>query len=104
MHRERCVKRALGMVLERSRCTERRHHGVADELLDRPAGVLDLGRHGVVEAVEQHACALGILRVGEPGRADEVSEEDSRELALLGGHRPLLEGCRTGRAETGVSR
>ena len=92
------------MILERSRCAEGRHHGVADELLDRAAGVLDLDRHGVVEAVEQGTRALGILRVGEPGRADEVREEDSRELALLGGHRPLLEGRRTGRAETGVSR
>jgi hypothetical protein len=39
--------------------------------------VLDLGRHAVVEAVEQHPRALGILRVGAPGRADEVREEDS---------------------------
>ena len=60
-HRERRVESALGMVLERGRSAERRHDGVARELLDRPAGRLDLGRHRVVEPVEQRPRPFGIL-------------------------------------------
>ena len=44
LHRERRVQRALGVVLLRGRGAERGHHGVADELLDRAAGALDLRR------------------------------------------------------------
>jgi hypothetical protein len=40
--RERCPYRTLRVVLVRSRRTEERHHGVSDELLDGPAGTLQL--------------------------------------------------------------
>ena len=72
----------LGVVLERARGAEHCHHGVAGELLDRAAGELDLLCHRVVEAVEQRARPLRILRAAKLGRADEVGEDDGRELSL----------------------
>ena len=38
----------LGVVLVRDRRAEDGHHGVADELLDRPAEALDVGLHALV--------------------------------------------------------
>ena len=83
LHRERRVERTLRVILLCRGRTEGCHDRVADELLDRPAGVVDLGRHRVVEAVEEGARALRVLRVRELGRADEVGEENGRELPLL---------------------
>ena len=73
----------LGVVLVCRWSAEAGHHGVADELLDRPAGTIDLGRHRVVEAVEESARALGIRSAGERGRADQVGEENRCQLALF---------------------
>ena len=98
------MERPLGVILERSRRPECRHYCVAGELLDGPTGALDLGRHRVVEAVEQRTRALRILRVGERGRADEVGEDDGRELALLGRRRVPHDGRRARRTELGFSR
>ena len=77
------MQRALGVILERSRSTEHRHHRVAGELLDRAARELDLLAHRVVEALELRTHALGIAIAGVRGRADEVGEENGDELALL---------------------
>jgi hypothetical protein len=82
-HRQRGVKSPVGVVLLRRGRAEGRHHGVANELLDCPAGVRDLLGHRVVEAVEHRARSFGVLRVGERRRAHEVGEENGRELALL---------------------
>jgi hypothetical protein len=68
LHPERHVQRPLGVVLVRRRRAERRHHRVADELLDRPARPLDLCRHRVVEPVEQRPYPLRILVPGQRGR------------------------------------
>ena len=78
---------ALGVVLVCGRSTERGHHRVADELLDRAAGALDLGSHCVVEAVEHDPRPLRILRAPECRRADEIGEEYGRDLPLSGGLR-----------------
>jgi hypothetical protein len=78
------VQRALRMILLGSRNAERRHHRVADELLHRAAGALDLLCHRVVETLEQHARSLGIL-LAELRGADEVGEEDTCQLPLLAG-------------------
>ena len=83
LHRERGMQRALSVVLERSRSTEHRHHGVAGELLDGPARQLDLLAHRVVEGLEMHPHALRIAVAGVLGRADQVGEENGDELALL---------------------
>jgi hypothetical protein len=86
-HRQGGVERPLGVVLERDRSAECGHDGVAGELLDRAAGALHLLRHRVVEAFEQRARPLRILRVAELCRTDEVGEEHRRELPL---HCPIL--------------
>ena len=85
LHRERRVKGPLGVILECRRSPEHRHDGVADELLDRPTGELDLLTHGRVEALELHPNALGVFTIGECGRADEIGEENGDELALFAG-------------------
>ena len=83
LHRECGMQRALGVVLERGRSAEHRHHGVACELLDGPARPLDLLAHCVVERLEARPHALRIAIAGVLGRADQVGEENGDELALL---------------------
>jgi hypothetical protein len=85
-HRERRVECPLGVILERRRCAEGRHHRVAGELLDRPACPVHLGGHRVVEALELGPRALRVLIGGERRRPDEVGEEHGGELALVGLH------------------
>ena len=93
LHRERCVKSPLRMILERHGRSEDRHDRVARELLDRAARSLDLLRHRVIEALETDPYPLGILVAGKRGRADEVGEENRDELSLLpyGHGRSLVE-------------
>ncbi len=80
-HRERRVKRTLGVVLQRRGSAERRHHGVAGELLDGAADPLDLLRHRREEPVEQDPHRLGV-GLADRGRADEIGEEHGRDLPL----------------------
>ena len=77
------MERALGVVLERGRRTEHRHHRVSRELLDRTARELDLRAHRLVERLELRANTFGIAFGSVRGRADEVGEENRDELALL---------------------
>jgi hypothetical protein len=62
---------------------EDRHHRVPDELLDAAAVTLE-NRPQIFE-VPPHprAQGLGIGRLAERGRADEVAEENGDDLALL---------------------
>ena len=101
LHRKRCMQRALGVVLLRRRRPERGHDRVSHELLDSPTDALDLCRHRFVEAVEQRACPLGILRIRELRRPDQVGEEHGHELALLGGRQQQR---RTGAPQAGQKR
>src|SRR5204863_6750426 len=79
------------------------HHSVAGELLDRPAGGLDLRGHRVVEPLEPGARPFGVLLVGERRRARKIGEEDGGQLPFLG-HvrslaytwRPCSTPCQTG--------
>ena len=79
------VQRALGVILERGGRAERRHHCIAGELLHRPARALDLGRHRVVEAIEQsRACARGPARLPsavEPTRSAKRTVASFRSSA-----------------------
>ena len=102
------MKRALRMILLGRGRTEGCHDGVTDEFLDRAAGVGDLGRHGVVEPVEQRARSLSVLGVRQRRRADEVSEEDRRKLPLFGqlrwlGDRVTAAGAEEGRGGCGLA-
>ena len=83
-HRQGRVQRALGVVLERSRHAECRHDRIAGELLDRAPRTFDLVGHRVVEAIEQDARALGILRASEGRRPNEVGEDNGCDLPLAG--------------------
>ena len=71
------------MVLECRGRTEHGHHGIADEFLDRTARGIDLGRHRVVEPVEEEPCALRVLLGAKLCRTDQIGEEDGRKLSLL---------------------
>src|SRR5262245_16178246 len=61
LHRNRRVERPLGVVLMGGGNTEHCHDGVADELLDGAPRLPDLGRHRIVEAVEQCSRPFGVL-------------------------------------------
>ena len=82
LHTERGMQGPLGVVLERRRRTEDRHHGVAGELLDGAAGSLDLVGHRLVEAVEQCARSFSVLRGTQLRRAGDVGEQNRHQLAL----------------------
>ena len=82
LHPEANLERSLAVVLLGCGRAEHGDDRIADELLDRPAAERDLGLHRVVEAIEQVARMLRVERRAHLGRADEVGEEDRRELAL----------------------
>ena len=83
--RERGAHRALGVVLVRDRRTEYRHHGVADELLDRAAVPLELVRARRVVRGEQPPGRPPDRPLGARREPDEVDEDDRDDLALLTG-------------------
>ena len=95
------MQRPLGVILLRRGGAERGHHRVADELLDRAPGLLDLGCHCLVEALEPGARALGVLSARELGRTHKIREEHCRNLALLA-RRLELDGRGAARAVTRV--
>ena len=80
-HRERGMERTLGVVLQRRGSAERRHDGVAGELLDGATDPLDLLGHRREEPVEQHPHRLGV-GLADGGRPDEIGEEHGRDLPL----------------------
>ena len=82
LHPEGDLQRPLGVVLLGCGRAEHGDDRVADELLDRSAAERDLRLHRVVEAVEQVARVLRVERRAQLRRADEVGEQDRRELAL----------------------
>ena len=81
---------AQGIVLVRDGYAEDGHDRVADELLDRAAVALDRPAGGGEVAVEHAPQRLGVERLRELGRLDEVGEEDRDRLA------PFLEHDRSG--------
>jgi hypothetical protein len=79
--------RALGVVLARERRTPERHHGVADELLDRPAIGAD-GPAGDLEVLRENlADLLRVAALAERGVADQVGEQHRHQAPLLGARR-----------------
>ena len=73
--RERSAHRALGVVLARHRRAPDRHHGVADELLDRAAVALDQRAAALEVLAEELADVLGVAVLGQRGEADQVGEQ-----------------------------
>ena len=80
--RDRGTHRALGVVLVCGRHAEDGEHGVAGELLDRPAVRLDVRPDPVEEARHTPPRDLRVVRGDERGRVHEVDEQRRRELAL----------------------
>ena len=68
-NRERCADGPLGVVLVRDRRAEQRHHGVADELLDRAAVALELRADALVVRAEHRLDVLGVERLRLRGEA-----------------------------------
>ena len=92
--RQRGTNRTLGVVLVGLRNAEGGHHGVAGELLDLASVHLDALRDALEEP--RHAAAHD-LRIGardQPGRVDQVHENDSCQLAF---HPSSVETLRTAR-------
>ena len=79
---DRRADRPLGVVLAGDRRTPHRHHGVADELLDRPAVAVDDRAAGLEVPSEELLDLLGIAVLRERREADEVGEQDRHEPAL----------------------
>ena len=79
---ERGAYRALGVVLMRLRDAERRHDGVAGELLHDPAVGHDAMGDLVEVLLDAPARELRIGSGDQRCRADEIDEQDCRELAL----------------------
>ena len=81
-HREGSACRAKGVVLVRLRNAERRHHGVARELLDDAAVLLDAPRDHLEEARDAAPHDLGVSAPHETRGVDDVDEQHRCELAL----------------------
>jgi hypothetical protein len=73
----------LGVVLVRDGRAEERHHGVADELLDRAVVPLELAAQPGVARGERGAHVLVVELFRLRGEADEVGEEHSHDLPLF---------------------
>ena len=84
----------------RDRCPEDGHHGVSDELLDRPSVALDLLPQARVVGADASADVLRIRGFGRSCEADEVTEENADDFALLlNGRARLDQRCSTETAE-----
>ena len=86
-HLDRGPAGAQRVVLVHAGDAEDGHHRVADELLHAAAVRLDDPLHALEVVRQQHPHRLGIGRLAELGRADEVAEEHGDGLALLAGGR-----------------
>jgi hypothetical protein len=81
-HPQRRLQRPLCVILLCARGTEDRDDRIADELLDRAAAERDLSFHRVVKTLQEISRVLGIEFVAERGGADEIGEQDRRQLPL----------------------
>ena len=81
-HLDRGAAGAEGVVLVGDRHPEDRHHRVSDELLHRAAVRLDDSAHPLEVGRQQRLQRLGIDRLSERGRADDVAEQHGHDLAV----------------------
>ncbi len=82
-HGERRPNGALRVVLVRDGSAEDGHHGIPDELLDRPAVVLELVARTCVIRGQRRAHVLWIRHLGASRLSYEVDEHDADDLPLL---------------------
>ena len=76
LHGKRGAEGALGVVLVGHRRAKDRHDGVANELLDEAAVLLDRRGHLLEEVTLDGADVLGVQALGQRGEAREVGEDD----------------------------
>ena len=81
-HLHRRAAGAEGVVLVYGRHAEDGHDRVADELLDRAAVALDDRLHALEVPSEQRLHRLGISRLAERRRSDDVAEEHGDDLPM----------------------
>ncbi len=74
--------RPLGVVLARAGDAEHRHGEAADDVLDLPAEVLDLGADALQVLGEHVADVLGVAFPGRLGRLVDVAQQHRDQLAL----------------------
>jgi hypothetical protein len=97
------ANRPQRVVLVDDRDPERRHDRVADELLDRPAVVLDDAADLDEVARDDAPVRLRVEPLSERGRVDDVGEDDGDRLAHLTRRSRLLERSPTGEAKPRVN-
>ena len=73
---------ALSIVLVGSRRTPQRHHGVTDELLNRPAVAVDDIARSVEVATQQLSRVLRVALLRRARESHQVDEEDRDETPL----------------------
>src|SRR5207253_453863 len=76
LDRERRSDRALGVILVRHRCTEDRHDGISDELLDGATVAFEHGPQLYVVRIEHAAHGFGIELFSLGGETDEIGKQD----------------------------
>jgi hypothetical protein len=91
-HVVRCPNGSQRIVFVELRDPEHRHHGVADELLDRTAVPFDHGRHLIEVSAHDTAERFGIEAFAEGRRAGDIGEHDRHDLADLRGAFGLGQG------------
>ena len=89
--RERRSDGALRVVLVCGRRAEERHDGIADELLHRPAVMLELVAEVLPVRGKQRSYVLRVHALRARREADEVGEEDGDDLPLLATRRGRVE-------------
>ena len=89
-HVERRAYGAERVVLVHARNPEGGGDGVADELLHRPAMVLDRRAHLGEPALRHRPHRLRIEPLGKRRRADEIGEEERGGLTCEPLHRPRV--------------
>ena len=83
LDRERRSDRALGVILVRHRCTEDRHDGIPDELLDGATVAFEHCPQLYVVRIEHAAHGFGIELFSLGGETDEIGKQDRDDLALF---------------------
>ena len=81
--RQASCQGALGVIAKRAWQAKDRHHGVADELLQRPAMIGNDAAGMRVVAAHQGAHILRIEALAKGGGAGHVGEQNGNELSLF---------------------
>jgi hypothetical protein len=65
------------------RCTEERHDGVADDLVDTPTVGDDVGGQALEASIHQVLHLLRVARLSQRCVTNEIGEEDRDKAALV---------------------